>query len=181
MKGHTDDVCRQHLLCTRCGRKGHLADICYATNPKRITLSNMAIGRHDRLPRWTVKLNGIALQAILDSGAEFSVISQATVERLKIPINISNDAVETSTGEICPVNITEQVEVTFEAIPAKLNLNVTNLKAADLLLGYDWFDQTKVILDPANDEVILPKRIVKPNLVNYIQDYYDMDLSLIHI
>ena len=175
MKGHTDDVCRQHLLCTRCGRKGHLADICYATNPKRITLSNMAIGRHDRLPRWTVKLNGIALQAILDSGAEFSVISQATVERLKIPINISNDAVETSTGEICPVNITEQVEVTFEAIPAKLNLNVTNLKAADLLLGYDWFNQTKVILDPANDEVILPKRIVKPNLVNYIQDYYDMD------
>ena len=51
----------------------------------------------------------------------------------------------------------------FEHIPAYLTLNVTNLKAADLLLGYDWLDQTKILIDPENDSVILPSRILKPN------------------
>ena len=72
----------------------------------------------------------------------------------------------------------------FEHIPAYLNLNVTNLKAADLLLGYDWFDQTKVLIDPAKDCVILPSRTLKPNQDQSehsqfeIDNEEDIDLSL---
>jgi hypothetical protein len=122
----------------------------------------MTLSRKDRLPRWTVSINGISLQAILDSGAEVSVISQATAERLNLPIIVGNESVETSTGEICNVNTTEQLDVLFEPIPASLKLNITQLKAGDLLLGFDWFDQTGVIIDPKNDAVILPRRILKP-------------------
>ena len=100
----------------------------------------MVLTRNERLPRWPVKVNGIILQAILDSGAEHSVMSQATVERVGIQVNKSNEAIETSTGEICSFDVTQELELMFEHIPAYLNLNVTNLKAADLLLGYDWFD-----------------------------------------
>ena len=95
MKGHTEDVCRQHLLCNRCDRRGHLAEDCYAAKPKRPTLNNMVLTRNDRLPRWPVKVNGVILHAILDSGAEHSVMSQATVERLGIQVNKSNEAIET--------------------------------------------------------------------------------------
>jgi len=90
-------------------------------------------------------------------------MSQATVERLGIQVNKTNEAIETSTGEICSFDVTQELELMFEHIPAYLNLNVTNLKAADLLLGYDWFDQTKVLIDPANDSVTLPSRTLKPN------------------
>ena len=163
MKGHTEDVCRQHLLCNRCDRRGHLAEDCYAT------LNNMVLTRNDRLPRWPVKVNGVILHAILDSGAEHSVMSQATVERLGIQVNKSNEAIETSTGEICSVDVTQELELMFEHIPAYLTLNVTNLKAADLLLGYDWFD---------------PSRTLKPNQVQSelsqfeIDNEEDIDISL---
>ena len=69
----------------------------------------MVLTRNDRLPRWPVKVNGVILQAILDSGAEHSVMSQATVERVGIQVNKSNEAIETSTGEICSVDVTQEL------------------------------------------------------------------------
>ena len=127
MKGHTEDVCRQHLLCNRCDRRGHLAENCYAAKPKRPTLNNMVLTRNDRLPRWPIKVNGVIHQAILDSGAEHSVMSQATVERVGIQVKKSNEAIETSTGEICSVDVTQELELMFEHIPAYLNLKVGEL------------------------------------------------------
>ncbi|RNA07489.1 hypothetical protein BpHYR1_025157, partial [Brachionus plicatilis] len=61
------------------------------------------------------------------------------------------------------IGVTEEIELKVEETVANLSLIITNVSHIKVLLGLDWFDQTKVVLDPA-------RRILKiPGILNSIQ------------
>ena len=97
--------------------------------------------------------------------------------KLNISIIIKNKYYINETGHQCWKNITttwlnetasgdtvkaygqtESLKIDFEGITCEIEFLVTNLKSVDILLGYNRFEKTGVLLDPKNKTFqILPQ------------------------
>lgn len=86
---------------------------------------------------------------MLDTAAETSVISLDLAERLKIIHNPVTHQISNSTGGIeTAIGETEPVCVEVEGISVNVTFLVTNIQMVDVLLGLDWFEKSKIMVDP---------------------------------
>ena len=160
-RGHIGEQCRT-IKCDFCGYLGHTADKCFKNKAAQ---SHMALSDEDcNIITWNAIIYENEVEVALDSCAQTSIMSYKLARQLMIPINSSNNYIETSSGEKAKAyGKTDLISVEFEGIRAEVRFLITNLKSVNVLLGVDWFKQTGVILDPKNEAFILPKRIVSTN------------------
>ena len=110
------------------------------------------------LMKWYAKINNHETMAVFDTGATISVISKKLANELKLNIFKTDKLINTADGSTNKaVGITECVKIEVEDTVAYIELIVTNIHHIDLLLGLNWFKQTKVIIDPAENKLIFPK------------------------
>ncbi|RMZ98455.1 Transposon Ty3-I Gag-Pol poly, partial [Brachionus plicatilis] len=102
------------------------------------------------------------VEVVFDTGASSSIIGLNTAKKLGLNILASDKSINTADGSTNKViGVTEEIELKVEETVANLSLIITNVSHIEVLLGLDWFDQTKVVLDPARRILKIPGKNIK--------------------
>ena len=103
------------------------------------------------LIKWRALIHNFNTEVILDSGASTSIMSWSYAKLMNIPLKKCDMSIETASGDtVKAYGQTESLKIDFEGITCEIEFLVTNLKSVDILLGYNRFEKTGVLLDPKN-------------------------------
>ena len=104
-----------------------------------------------KLLRYFDKIDDDRVGVRLDCSEETSVISYECAQRLALKIEENNTKIEDTNGNKSDLlGIVKNVKMDVVGTQATINLEVTNIRNVEILLGLDWFAQSKVIINPAN-------------------------------
>lgn len=173
----------REATCKACGKKGHFLKVCRSgPQPKRIssavnpTLSSLTVAASPNcLSNAVIEvvINGIVMQALVDTGSSESYISSAVVLRnhwnvvhSRSQITMASTSLSSVTTGHCFVKLryrnTEYPSVKLSLLP--------NL-CSDVLLGHDFLRQHKQVVIPFNGERppfslcgVLAARVKPPSL-----------------
>ena len=102
----------------------------------------------------SVEVAGEDVDAVLDTGATRSVISQDLANRLDISYNETNEKVRLADGKtILIVGNTEKVRIEAHGSKCELNFIVLANNVIPMLLGVDWFCKTHATLNVEKQEL----------------------------
>jgi hypothetical protein len=123
-------------------RRSTRASYLYAAN-------NCAVKKS---PLFKVKalFNGLETEAILDTGAAVTLISEELLEALDINVDSSNptEILMANCSKITAVGVTEPIAVEVSDSKAVINALVMPLKHSQILLGMDWFNASGASICP---------------------------------
>ena len=129
------------------------------------------IFKSDTLLRYNGFLNNKEVEVVFDTGATVSLLNADIANKLDIEILPSDRVINTADGSTNPVlGITREVEVKVDETIAKICFLITNVGSAQVLLGLDWFEQTKVVIDPARKQIKIPGKCISLNEDDYQND-----------
>lgn len=95
-------------------------------------------------------INGKPVSILIDPGASMSYISPIVVEKWKLPLQKFENSwlVQLATGNKRKVaNFINHCEVIMNDLQSYASLNVLPLGSYDFLIGMDWLEKHKVILN----------------------------------
>ena len=96
------------------------------------------------------KLNQIPISILIDPGASLSYISPNLVEKCKLSIEkfARSWLVQLATGAKRKViSFVKNCAVTMDQFETSVKLNVLPLGSYDMLIGMDWLEQHRVVLN----------------------------------
>ncbi|CAF1027868.1 unnamed protein product [Brachionus calyciflorus] len=104
------------------------------------------LGKTNDLFRLFTFINKLKIEAVFDTGATISLMSLELAERLKIMINHSSQKINAADGNTHNVlGKTEPIKIEIGEVIANISFVITNISHVEILLGLDWFEQTKAI------------------------------------
>ncbi|XP_028798778.1 uncharacterized protein LOC114754179 [Neltuma alba] len=158
------------IICFKCKKLGHIFKFCKegsrgvnntrAAVPGRVfALSQQEADTSPNLIKGILKLEGFKTQALFDSGATHSFISDDYVSRLSIhmyelpcDVIVSTPAgVSVKTSKACLNCMIE-----FEGRTSTIDLVCLPLKGIDLIVGMDWLSTNGTTLDCRRKTISLP-------------------------
>lgn len=154
LKNHKANECKyKNTTCFKCNKVGHLKSQCrkkadtYVINQSNAEiLSINARSPHTKI-LIPIKIDGKTIPMELDTGATYSLISQANFKKLKIPKKLEKTNVILRTYDNATVKLLGTVIVTAEykgkVIQGKLYIVEGNL---DTILGRDWIFKMNIEL-----------------------------------
>ena len=173
------------LVCYKCGKPGHISRFCEdgsqgASNartavPGRVfALSQQEASASPDLIKGIFKLQGFEIEALFDSGATHSFISDACVIRLKLhayelpyDLMVSTPAgASVKTSKACLNCLIE-----FDGRTSIIDLVCIPMIGIDVIVGMDWLSANNVILDCKKKTIVLsvPSRCTsKPQLLSSV-------------
>ena len=185
----TKDENKKEYRCFLCNKIGHIKANCYKNKaPKTMDRSSSKsfkakaqkeakvytvdeIFKSDTLLRYNGLLNNKEVEVVFDTGATVSLLNADVANKLDIEILPSDRVINTADGSTNPVlGITREVEVKVDETIAKICFLITNVGSAQVLLGLDWFEQTKVVIDPARKQIKIPGKCISLNEDDYQND-----------
>ena len=95
-------------------------------------------------------INQIPIAILIDPGASLSYISPKLVEKYKLPVEKFENSwlVQLATGAKRKVNcFVKKCAVVMDQFETIVKLNVLPLGSYDILIGMDWLEQHRVILN----------------------------------
>ena len=162
--------------CRSCGKKGHISPVCRSKQPmkkpkfpaKKTTKANyveqdltndnsttqeelhlFAIGEQSKYNpiKCEVKVNGIPLEMVIDTGSEISLMSEKTRRSLlpQVQLNKTNVILRTYTEQEMPVLGKISVQVEHGGQTKQLTLIIVEGEG-QTLLGRDWFRALEIDL-----------------------------------
>ena len=154
---HEREKCpAKDLECFNCGKKGHFARACRSRNrfgtcslAHNSMLSGVVAGSPKGLQSSVVQatVNGIKVQALIDSGSSESYIDDCLCRKLKLfPEGQFSRITMASTSHSVEIKGIVSVELcAFNNTYSELKLGVMKDLCADLILGIDFMKQHKEI------------------------------------
>jgi hypothetical protein len=148
------------LMCTAAWINVKVSPVIAATS-----MSDKCKGDRKRSPRVQTQVNGTQMEALVDSGASVSVMSERAfkivwehwnMQRLPIPAALNVSGVN---GEM--IDVTDYVEIPLTIKDEKTNevrsvtrpiLVLSGIGQTDLILGYDFIQEEGMIIDGAANE-----------------------------
>jgi hypothetical protein len=158
--------------CYICGETTHLKADCpknrknnqnnqnkYYKKKKCFSMINPK--SHIKLLRYFGKINNERVGVVFDCGGEASVISYECARRLGLNIEETSTKIEDTNGNKSDsLGLIRNIKIDVAGTEATIDLEVTNIRNVEILLGLDWFAQTKVIINPANRLLIIPSQSI---------------------
>ena len=96
-----------------------------------------------------ISINGKAVRAMVDSGAEANIMTKAAAEKLGLKIVPSNNRLKTVNAPPTPVcGIAHGVSITLGRWKGKTNFTVAPLDISDAILGQEFFQRCHTMIDP---------------------------------
>jgi predicted aspartyl protease len=74
--------------------------------------------------------------------------------KYKIPISSENKKVILADGRSDEANLTQPVSVPMHGIPCDIKMIILNNNKKPILIGLDWLDKAKAIVDVGNKNLI---------------------------
>lgn len=144
-------------LCKLCGKKGHFHKVCRSTKKSKQLASVLPViasgittaAAPASLSKaiTTVSVNGIPLQALIDTGSSESFISYSVALRHHLPfvpfvqpITLASTDKTSSTKGYCTVSLVHE-NTTY----TNVKLSILNNLCSDVLLGHDFLCQHKSV------------------------------------
>ncbi|RNA18691.1 hypothetical protein BpHYR1_028587 [Brachionus plicatilis] len=188
------------LYCKICRKDNHNTDSCYNNkkskpkvdykrgNNQKTKFKNKfnnvlhinELYKSNELLRHFTYIKGEKIETVFDTGATISLISLSVAKKLNLHINPSHQKINTADGNTHEVlGETDLIKIEIEETVAQLNFVITNILHIEILLGLDWFEQTKAIIDPSRRQLSIPgKRIrLNPKSEESDDDIEDDDLT----
>lgn len=136
----------RNATCNLCGRKGHFAKVCRSgkRNPKQTASMVIATNYGTKISSLDkamtlVRVNGIDLHALLDTGSSCSFISDRSVRELRLPVfpsqeevSMASTSLRSKTAGQCMVNLQIRAHV-----HENVRLCVLPDLCADIIIGQD--------------------------------------------
>ena len=121
-------------------------------NPSMIALSYQAVTA-------PVKINGIQVQAVLDSGAALSIIREDLAKSVNTTINKSKTQrlLDVHNNTESSAGTAENVIVELGGCKEKLDMVILKNSPSPIILGTDWSHKVGAILDYKNNKISLSK------------------------
>ena len=108
---------------------------------------------HD-LIRLLIEVYDEEIEAVLDTGATHSVMSEDTARRLNLQLNYINEKVKLADGKTTRIlGITDELKVKVSHSACKLKFIVLPNKSIPILLGLDWFHKTNAKINFRNQVI----------------------------
>ncbi|RNA39653.1 hypothetical protein BpHYR1_029330, partial [Brachionus plicatilis] len=116
---------------------------------------------NNELLRHFTYIKGEKIETVFDTGATISLIRLSVAKKLNLHLDPSHQKINTADGNTHEVlGETDLIKIEIEETVAYLNFVITNILHIEILLGLDWFEQTKAIIDPSKRQLSIPgKRI----------------------
>ncbi|CAF0985533.1 unnamed protein product [Brachionus calyciflorus] len=132
---------KKKIVCYGCDSEGHYINQCYKINNGSIEKKDKN-NKRTKSERRDKRLN--------------------TAKKLGLSILPSDKSINTADGSTNKViGVTEEIELKVAETVDYLSFIITNVSHIEVLLGLDWFDQTKVVLDPARRVLKIPGKNIK--------------------
>jgi hypothetical protein len=132
-------------------RNDMLADECIKHLEKRAKINNIEAKSHRMeydLIKCRFEVNDQNVESILDTGANFSVISRKLTEELNLPINLSQASeVTLANNQVSKTRGTVQVSIKIDDTIFSCTAAVLEGAAHQHLIGTNWIAYNKAILD----------------------------------
>lgn len=100
-----------------------------------------------------IKINGYLLNGLLDSGADITIVNKTIADQLKLQIlEGTRGKIITASNQKIPINKT--VKLTFKINEEIMNINAVVIEdlSHEILLGIDFLNEAKFILDPVDNK-----------------------------
>ena len=121
------------------------------TMPKiNATLENRQADYQTSMVEVEGKINQIPISILIDPGASLSYISPNLVEKCKLPVEkfANSWLVQLATGaKRKVVSFVKNCAVTMDQFETFVKINVLPLGSYDILIGMDWLEQHRVVLN----------------------------------
>lgn len=108
---------------------------------------NLVSNTDDNRPYVEVSINGHKVKALLDSGAQSSVVGRGFVEMIQllgIPTKHANTAVKTADGTLHVIEMLAELPILFNGHEATLQVLVAPNISRDLILGMDFWETFRI-------------------------------------
>jgi predicted aspartyl protease len=120
-------------------------------------------------------INGKEIEILIDSGAKKSVLPLAIVKKYDFPYKESKIKCLLGNGQSSGIEgVTKQLHVEVHNITCHLEFMI--LKRDNILLGVDWLNKTKAILDVSNQLVIFPRQEI---FLGSLEEIDSVDISIL--
>ena len=154
------------------------------TNPLSV-LSLEKMNEHERAPAKPEKLelvdvyvNNCYLKAVIDTGATCSIISEHAALKQNFKISPSTETIRTADNSITPtLGVIQNAKVVVQGRVACLNLIVFCHKQYELLLGLDWFKQTRAGIFPSSGRLVFETASVEADNNNDTWDVLTSEVA----
>ena len=164
----------QKVTCHRCQEVGHIAKFCKkakktgtpATVANVVEVNILSLDKDDLkedfhgsklLVEGQLRRYG-KVTCLADSGAETSVLNKKFVDKKGIRVLPSNTRIKgvirNATEMVC--GITEPMVLAVGKALVTLKFLVLDYDGADVILGWDFFEQSQAVIDPCNRRLIFP-------------------------
>ena len=106
-----------------------------------------------------ISINGQAIRAMVDSGAEANIMTKAAAEKLGLKIVPSNNRLKKVNASPTPVcGIAHGVSITLGKWHGKTNFTVAPLDISDIILGQEFFQRCHTMIDPYLKQLMVMER-----------------------
>lgn len=175
-KVKTQENRKQHVKCYNCGKQGHYQKECrqnqrnhqgsqqnnYHNNrssqgskPKhRYTQAEhqliATLNSKSKHMTTTAHVNGVRVKAVLDSGAEASVMSEGLAQKFGFKRVPCKGTVKSALGEGPARGTTEMVDVIVHGVKTQVRMSLLPIPGCEVLLGMDWLEKARATVDFEN-------------------------------
>jgi hypothetical protein len=144
--------------CTNCKRMGHTVDRCFRLHPElrppraanAVHLPTLAVPRKGPKCLLKATINGHQVTALIDTGADVSLINPLVVQKLQLPPVPLESTIPLLAFDTTGSNLTHGVKVTLgiEGNPSKEFVALIPVVLQhDLLLGVDFLQREKALVN----------------------------------
>ncbi|UYV84192.1 ASPRV1 [Cordylochernes scorpioides] len=138
-------------VCFQCGRPGHVASQEWPPNDE-----DSFVRRDSDLERFFVLAASSTLQALVDFGADYSVISEAFRRSIKAPVFKENGPLLRASDKKPIVTFGKCfLEVQIKGLDIVIDFIVAAECSHDVILGCDFFRATDAIIDCGQKKIIV--------------------------
>ena len=113
-------------------------------------LENRQVDNQTSMVEVEGKMNQIPISILIDPGASLSYVSPSLVEKCKLPVEKFSKSwlVQLATrAKRKVINFVKVCTLFLNKFEASVNLNVIPLGSYDVLIGMDWLEQHRVVLN----------------------------------
>jgi len=138
------------ISCAKCGKTNHQIENCFQNKPNfKPNVYSRACGKENFMVAEII-INGVKLNAIIDSGAEMSIMKKSCAQDCQLKMMPLTLNLVASNNSRCKLDNYIMAKFKFFGLHLKQKFALMEDLNADALLGLDFFKKKKLTIDAFN-------------------------------